>query len=202
MTPRASCCGCPAPRRVPRPSAAGPRPPPRSAPRRRALSHQGRRGRGHEDPTAWESCSPPALIETPSACAPGYVPTLLLRMTHQGHSATTFTCGFTHPGGNDSGKPPRSCRQSGNDAPQESHPHLCLKNALPLTSHIWVQGLTNPDTGSFRLRPRRSQTRVEPAYYRSNVLPDHPDDPASVRAASVLTPFPPTQTKMISGSHE
>src|SRR5215475_7339340 len=42
----------------------------------------------------------------------------------------------------------------------------------------------------------------EPAYYRSSVLPDHPDDPASVRPASVLTPFPPTQTKMISGSHE
>ena len=28
---------------------------------------------------------------------------MLLRMTHQDHSATTFTCGFTHLGGNDSG---------------------------------------------------------------------------------------------------
>jgi hypothetical protein len=43
------------------------------------------------------------------------VPTLLLRMTHQGHSATTFTCGFTQQRGNDSGNLPRSCRQSGID---------------------------------------------------------------------------------------
>jgi hypothetical protein len=53
-------------------------------------------------------------------------------MTHQGHSATTFTCGFTHPGGNDSGKLLRSCRQSGNDAPQESHPHLYQKKRITL----------------------------------------------------------------------
>jgi hypothetical protein len=26
-------------------------------------------------------------------------------MTHQGHSLTTFTCGFTQPGGNDSAIP-------------------------------------------------------------------------------------------------
>jgi mycothiol synthase len=110
----ASCRRCLALRRVPRPSAAGPSPLPRSAPRRRVRFHQGRRGRGHEDPTAWESCSPPALIAVPIACAPGYVPTLLLRMTHQGHSVTTFTCGFTHLGGNDSAKLRRSCRQSGN----------------------------------------------------------------------------------------
>jgi hypothetical protein len=38
-------------------------------------------------------------------------------MTHQGHSATTFTCGFTHPGGNDSGKLRRNGRQSGNTSP-------------------------------------------------------------------------------------
>src|SRR5215472_13357864 len=155
-----SCCECPVPRRVPPPSAAGPWPPPRSAPRRTVLSHQGRRGREHEDPTAWESCSPPALIETASAFAPGYVPTLLLRMTHQGHSATTFTCGFTHPGGNDSGKLPRSCRQSGNGTSQESHLHLYLKSALPLTSPIQVRRATNWDTGSFRLRAGCSQTRV------------------------------------------
>ena len=62
---RASCCGCPAPRRVPQRSAAGRSPPPRSAPRRRVRSHRGRRGREHEGPTAWESCSPPALIAAP-----------------------------------------------------------------------------------------------------------------------------------------
>ena len=112
---RASWRRCLALRRVQRPSAAGPPPLRRSAPRRRALFHQGRRDRGHEDPTAWESCSPPALIAIPFACAPGYVPTLLLRMTHQGHSVTTFTCGFTHLSGNDSGKPRRSCRQSGKE---------------------------------------------------------------------------------------
>ena len=99
---------CPGPRRVRRGSAAGRQPPPRSAPRRRVRSHQGRRGHEHEGPAAWESCSPPALVAAPSACASGYVPTLLLRMTHQGHSLTTFTCGFTQPGDNDSGKRRRS----------------------------------------------------------------------------------------------
>jgi hypothetical protein len=34
-------------------------------------------------------------------------------MTHQGHSLTTFTCGFTQPGGNDSGKVRRNLHQSG-----------------------------------------------------------------------------------------
>jgi len=34
-------------------------------------------------------------------------------MTHQGHSPTTFTCGFTQLGGNDSAKLPRSSYQSG-----------------------------------------------------------------------------------------
>jgi len=34
-------------------------------------------------------------------------------MTHQGHSLTTFTCGFTQPDGNDSGNRQRGCRQSG-----------------------------------------------------------------------------------------
>jgi len=150
--PGASCRGCRAPRRVPRASAGGPRPPPRSAPRRRALSHQGRRGRGHEDPTAWESCSPPALVASPFACAPGYVPTLLLRMTHQGHSVTTFTCGFTQPHDNDSGKPPRSCRRSG-IANHRCHTGISTqKSALPVTSPIWAQSSANRDTGSFRLR--------------------------------------------------
>ena len=148
----ASCRGYRAPRRVPRASAAGPRPRPRSAPRRRVLSHQGRRGREHEDPTAWESCSPPALVASPFACARGYVPTLLLRMTHQGHSVTTFTCGFTHPRGNDSGKPPRNCRRSGNSEPQASHRHRNAKSALPVTSPVWTQNRANRDTGSFRLR--------------------------------------------------
>jgi hypothetical protein len=36
------------------------------------------------------------------------VPTLLLRMTHQGHSLTTFRCGFTQSDRNDSGKLARS----------------------------------------------------------------------------------------------
>ena len=109
----ASCRRCPAPGRVRQRSAAGRKPRPRSAPRRRVRSRRGRRGPEHEGPTAWESCSPPALIATPFAWAPGYVPTLLLRMTQQGHSLTTFTCGFTQPDGNDSAKLPRSCRQSG-----------------------------------------------------------------------------------------
>jgi hypothetical protein len=92
------------------------------------------------------------LIEIPSAYAPGYVPTQLLRMTHQGHSAITFTCGFTHPGGNDSEKLLRSCQQSGIEAPQESHLHLYSESALPTTSPTCRRRGTNRDTGSFRLR--------------------------------------------------
>ena len=121
-------------------SAAGRWPRPRSAPRRRVRSHRGRRGPEHEGPTAWESCSPPALIATPFAWAPGYVPTLLLRMTQQGHSLTTFTCGFTQPDGNDSAKLPRSCRQSGSASSQKAQRHLPPKYSHAATIPYWTYG--------------------------------------------------------------
>ena len=169
---------CPALRRVRRPSAAGQRPPRRSAPRRRALFRQGQRGRGHEDPTAWESCSPPALIAIPFACALGYVPTLLLRMTHQGHSATTFTCGFTHLGGNDSGKLRRSCRRSGKKrhkrhiriSTQKSHKpsHRPFRHERVEKWTLERSGCACSGQGqeSCTYSPRPS--RPEPAYYRSS----------------------------------
>jgi hypothetical protein len=142
--------GYPAPRRVPRPSAAGPWPRPRSVLRRRVRSHQGRRGHGHEGPTAWESGSPPALIATPFACVPGYVPTLLLRMTHQGHSPTTFTCGFTQLSGNDSSKLRRSSRQSCNAGPRGNTSIFRQSMHISLTILTMVRTRTN---GNDRLPP-------------------------------------------------
>jgi mycothiol synthase len=134
---RASCLRCRAPHRAPRTSAAGRWPPPRSAPRRTVRSHRGPPGREHEDPAAGESCSPPVLLAAPSPCAPRYVPTLLLRMTHQGHSPTTFTCGFTQLSGNDSAKLPRSSRQSG----KGRHKHHIR---IPIKSTYMIQQRSLP----------------------------------------------------------
>jgi hypothetical protein len=112
------------------------------------------------------------------------VPTLLLRMTHQGHSVTTFTCGFTQPRGNDSGKPPHSCHRSG-IANHRCHTGISTHRvhypqhrpsgyrAAPtgaLSRSACASCSHRQESCTYSPRP----TRREPAYYRSSgpAVPD------------------------------
>jgi hypothetical protein len=129
------------------------------------------------------------------------VPTMLLRMTHQDHSATTFTCGFTHLGGNDSGNSravavypvmhatsvtPASLLE---EVVNRNIARSSTEGYIPGQGAVLVAQTVLKDRSHARIRP------VRPALSRHTtegaVPPDHLSDPVSARAADLRTSIPP-----------
>jgi hypothetical protein len=123
-------------------------------------------------------------------------------MTHQGHSPTTFTCGFTHLGGNDSAKVPRSRGQPRGAATlvtPASRLKVVSAQGRPVCPVRAVVAFGESTAGFPLDLPVRTRILLE---VTSGRITSATRLVMKTANATVATSYLPTSDNMISGSHE